>query len=71
MTYKELLYRIALMTIEQQNSNVTVHNETIDEYFAVNVLQINTYDDVLDCSHPFLTFTTEWKDNVLQNTIRW
>ena len=54
MTYKELKERLGNLTEEQLGCDVTFHDTIIDEFFAVESLEINEADDVLDVNHPYL-----------------
>ena len=56
MTYEELAKKIAVMTPEQRNCDVTVLNFVEQEFYRVNLLDYtNEFDeDKLDPDHPFL-----------------
>jgi len=54
MTYKELRDKLSGLTDEQLGCDVTFHDTIIDEFFAVESLEINEADDVLDAHHPYL-----------------
>lgn len=53
MTYKQLAAKIAKLTPEQQNSDVTIHATKQDEYVAITALEESS-TDVLDEGHPIL-----------------
>jgi len=55
LTWIQLLNHIAVMDTEQQNSNVTIYNEDIDEFFPVKDIDFSREQDVLNENHPFLT----------------
>jgi len=55
MTYRQLAHHIKKMTLEQQNANVTFHDEDEDEYCPLNGLRFIEAGDVLDPEHPILT----------------
>ncbi len=59
ITYRELAEQIGRMTDAQKDSDVTIHDETIDEFFPVttfvsNWLDNDPADGVLDDDHPYL-----------------
>lgn len=54
MTYKELLEKLQNLTQEQLNQNVTMYDEKMDEFFALDDTGITDQDDVLDENHFFL-----------------
>ena len=58
MTYAELAEIIQDMTVDQLNSDVTVYDSKIDEFFSLRTDRpylISTDDlDVLDTGHPYL-----------------
>jgi hypothetical protein len=58
MTYRQLGDAIKIMTQEQLNMDVTVHDDEDDEFFSAK-LKFQQEDDVLDHGHPFLEFQGE------------
>lgn len=55
MTYIELAQAIEKMTDEQKQSTVTIRLADIDEYFPVNDMYSNPYDDVIGKDEPYLS----------------
>lgn len=53
MTYKELARKIAAMTEEQKNCDVTIIDNE-DEYFAATLTFTENVADVLDPNHPVI-----------------
>lgn len=57
ITYRQLAKKIATMTEEQLDSHVTVHLDSVDEFFPVDHYELNDAeqeDDRLDDGHPVL-----------------
>jgi len=59
MTWDELKAHIEMMDKEQRQTDVTIRNISIDEYFAVQDIGFSPDNDVLDKNHPFLVFNVE------------
>ena len=58
MTYKELRDALNQLDPDQLNSDVTVYDTGVDEYYGLNVELVFTTDavDVLDPNHPIIRF---------------
>ncbi len=48
MTWKQLKQHIENMTEQQQNDDVTVHVQSMDEYFGDISIQVTGYEELLD-----------------------
>ena len=58
ITYRELLQQLQQFTHEELNSNVTVYDEGIDEYFDAKVKLVFTTEigGARDLGHPVIRF---------------
>lgn len=58
MNYRQLRARLASLSQEQLDADVTIYDASIDEYFKVDNLHYENakFSDVLDHGHPFLSF---------------
>lgn len=58
MTYQQLIDQLQQLTDEQLQQDVTIYDESIDEYFALKVELVETTDtcDVLDPRHIVIRF---------------
>ena len=58
MTYQQLIDQLQQLTDEQLQQDVTIYDESIDEYFALKVELVETTDvcDVLDPGHVVIRF---------------
>ena len=54
LTWKQLAEQIAKLSLEQQNTDVTVLCKEQDEFFPMTRFEINDSFDVLDDKHPYL-----------------
>ena len=55
MTYRELVEKIANLTEEQKNCDVTIYADEYDEYYSAKDFLITDETDVLDSNHPYIT----------------
>jgi len=56
MTYKKLLIKLNQLSKEQLNTDVSILNTLIDEYYPAKRLNITKRTDVLDKNHPVIEF---------------
>jgi GTP cyclohydrolase III len=61
MTYRELAARLATLSPEQLDAQVTYWDSVTDEYHALTHLDVAQVTDVLDASHPYLTAASAWQ----------
>ncbi len=54
MIYKELLAHLQTLTPAQLNMDVTIYDQSSDEYYAAGNYQISIGGDVLDDHHPYI-----------------
>jgi hypothetical protein len=52
-----MMETLGTMTSEQLDSDVTVYDENMDEFFPVHSVGIAEDNGVLDPNHPFLRFS--------------
>ena len=46
------------MSKEQQETDVTIYDESLDEYFCAEALLISPpHDDILDADHPYISYS--------------
>lgn len=54
MTWTQLEAHVKKMDKEQANTDVTIFDSNIGEFFAATTIHFATEDDALDVNHPFL-----------------
>ncbi len=58
MNWITLKAHIDSMSKEQQETDVTIYDANIDEYFRADALLISPpHDDILDANHPYLSYS--------------
>ena len=56
MTWRELIKKLRRLTPEQLDTDATIWDGTIDEFYQIQKLGITSENDVLDENHPYLAY---------------